>query len=64
MVAFPQSLFPIARQAHCSLTTSIRLNFRFARYSDTISPARMVTTEIIWFITADTAGRLLPILDE
>jgi len=34
-------------------------NFLFARYSDTISPARgaPLTAEIMWFITADTARR-------
>src|SRR5262252_5618742 len=34
-------------------------NFLFARYSDTISPARgaPLTAEIMWFMTADTARR-------
>ena len=36
-----------ANPRNLKLPTTGRHYFRFARYSDTISPARMVTTEIM-----------------
>jgi len=39
-------------------------NFLLARYSDTISPARMVTTEIMWVHYRRYCWRLLLLLVE